>query len=138
MKNKELESLIFDFLTAVEDSLVLLERQFGSRSLLALWREKKIEQRGELRHGISYQLHGKGCMIEYPEFCIDFDYGPNERTDGFDAWRLYNYACEFPEKHKKYTDIKIVEAELAQYEQMQKIRKLKNSNSDLYFFEEIQ
>ena len=41
MKNIELESLIFDFLTAAEDSLVLLERKFGSRSLLALWREKK-------------------------------------------------------------------------------------------------
>jgi len=138
MKNIELESLIFDFLTAAEDSLVLLERKFGSRSLLALWREKKIEQRGELSPGISYQLHGRGCMIEYPEFCIDFDYGPNERTDGFDAWRLYNYACEFPEKHQKYTDLKIVEAELNQYAQIKKIKKIDNSSSDLYFLEHNQ
>jgi hypothetical protein len=73
-------------------------------------------------------------MIEYPEYCVDFDFGPNGRTDGFDAWRLYNYACEFPEKHAKYTNFATVESELNQYIQENMVKKMDNSTSNLYFF----
>jgi len=123
MINKDLELLIFDFLGAVETSLQLLEDKFGSRSLQQLWHEKKIAQRGKVLNGVSYQLHGSGCMIEYPDYCVDFDFGPNGRTDGFDAWRLYNYACELPEKHAKYTNLTIVESELNQYIQGDIVKK---------------
>lgn len=134
MINKDLESLIFDFLSAVETSLQLLEDKFGSRSLHQLWHDKKIAQRGEIFKGVSYQLHGNGCMIEYPEHCVDFDFGPNGRTDGFDAWRLYNYACEFPQKYVKYTNVATVESELNQYIQKDMVKKIDNSTSNLYFF----
>lgn len=82
---------------------------------------------------MSYQLHGNGCMIEYPDYCVDFDFGPNGRTDGFDAWRLHNYACEFPEKHAKYTNLTTAESELNQYIQEDIIKKIGNSSSNLYF-----
>jgi hypothetical protein len=134
MINKDLKLLIFDFLSAVEASLKLLEDKFGSRSLHQLWHDNKIAQRGEIFKGVSYQLHGNGCMIEYPEYCVDFDFGPNGRTDGFDAWRLYNYACEFPEKHAKYTNFATVESELNQYIQENMVKKMDNSTSNLYFF----
>jgi hypothetical protein len=134
MINKNLKLLIFDFLGAVETSLQLLEDKFGSRSLHQLWHDNKIAQRGEIFKGVSYQLHGNGCMIEYPEYCVDFDFGPNGRTDGFDAWRLYNYACEFPEKHAKYTNLTTVESELNQYIQENMVKKIDNSTSNLYFF----
>lgn len=133
MINKDLESLIFDFLSAVKTSLQLLEDRFGSRSLHQLLHDKKIAQRGEIFKGVSYQLHGNGCMIEYPEHCVDFDFGPNGRTDGFDAWRLYNYACEFPEKYAKYTNLATVKLELNKYIQEDMIKKTDNSTSNLYF-----
>ncbi|UVM52597.1 hypothetical protein LOY38_11445 [Pseudomonas sp. B21-015] len=72
-------------------------------------------------------------MIEYPEHCVDFDFGPNGRTDGFDAWRLYNYACESPEKYAKYTNVATVESELNQYIQEDMVKKIDNFTSNLYF-----
>ncbi|WP_422396291.1 DUF6896 domain-containing protein [Pseudomonas trivialis] len=47
-----------------------------------------------------------GCSVYLPEVCVDFDYGPDGRLDGFDLWRLYVYACELP-KNIKNTTIKI-------------------------------
>ncbi|WP_428839041.1 DUF6896 domain-containing protein [Pseudomonas trivialis] len=43
--------------------------------------------------------------------CVDFDYGPDGRLDGFDLWRLYMYACELPKKYKKYNDKDLLERE---------------------------
>ena len=135
MTDRDLTLLISDFLDEVESSLVLFEKKFGSRSLHQLWREKKIPQRGEIFDGISYQLHGNGCMVEFPDHCVDFDFGPEERTDGFDSWRLYNYATEHSEKYPKYKTQESIEVELKKYEQENIIKKLENSYSDLYFFQ---
>ncbi|MFJ3008834.1 DUF6896 domain-containing protein [Pseudomonas fluorescens] len=135
MTDKILKVLITDFLEDVESTLKLLEKKFGSRSLHQLWKDKKISQRGEVSEGISYQLHGIGCMIEFPDHCIDFDFGPNERTDGFDAWRLFNYACDHPEKYPSYTKLENIEAGLKNYEEAKLIKKLKDSYSNLYFLQ---
>lgn len=111
----------------------MLEKKFGSRSLHKLWRQKEIPQRGDVGGGISYQLHGNGCMIEYPDYCIDFDFGFNERADGFDAWRLYNYASEFPQKYKEFQDLPKIEEELEHLASEKKISRL-NGYSTLYYF----
>src|SRR5471030_2553125 len=95
-KNELLEKLIVDFLSKVEKAAVLLQEKFGTRCILRLWHSKKIEQCGTISDNITYELHGVGCAVYLPEACIDFDYGPNGRTDGFDVWRLYLLACELP------------------------------------------
>ena len=133
MSSQEFQFLIDDYLTAVESALELLELKFGSRDLLGLWREKKIAQRGSLTDDITYQLHGNGCMVEYPELCVDFDYGPEGRTDGFDAWRLYNFACEKIEKYEKYNDLNLIKTEIEKYAHEGKIGKIESSYSNLYF-----
>ncbi|WP_431078424.1 DUF6896 domain-containing protein [Pseudomonas siliginis] len=48
----------------------------------------KIESCGEVIDGIEYELHGIGCAIHFPTESVDFDYGSNNRIDGFDEWRL--------------------------------------------------
>ncbi|MFJ2485641.1 DUF6896 domain-containing protein [Pseudomonas sp. NPDC087639] len=138
MIDKDLTLLISDFLKEVNSSLELLEKKFGSKSVHQLWRDKKIAQRGEISDGITYQIHGNGCMIEFPDHCVDFDFDPEERADWFDAWRLYNYACEYPDKYPKYTKLENVELELKKHEQQKIVSKIKNSYSNLYFLQDHQ
>ncbi|AKV02707.1 hypothetical protein AKJ09_09370 [Labilithrix luteola] len=47
---------------------------------------------GELPNGARYEFHGVGCRYSSSTFVVDFDFGPDGRTDGFDAWRLALFA----------------------------------------------
>ncbi|WP_446739719.1 DUF6896 domain-containing protein [Pseudomonas sp. TH15] len=96
---------------------------------MRLWRSKKIERCGEIINGIQYELHGVGCAIHFPTESVDFDYGSNNRIDGFDAWRLYIYASDRPLKYKKYCDKKIVEKELNEYIASGRIEKMSPSDN---------
>ncbi|WLI09330.1 hypothetical protein PSH66_13675 [Pseudomonas sp. FP597] len=71
---------------------------------------KKIPQRGSIANEVTYELHGIGCRVYLAETCIDFDYGPDERIDGFDRWRLYMYACELPLRYQKHINKDVVGA----------------------------
>lgn len=133
MKNKELEYLIDDFLAQVEKATTLLKEKFGTRCILRLWGTKKIAQRGKVNDEVTYELHGVGCRVYLPDTCIDFDYGPDERIDGFDPWRLYIYANETPEKHPKYTELDDVERDLDEYISSGKVERIAGSMSRLYF-----
>jgi hypothetical protein len=131
MKTNEqtLEDLISDFLSKVESGTELLQKKFGTRNILRLWRTKKIERRGEIINGIQYELHGVGCAIHFPSESVDFDYGSNDRIDGFDVWRLYIYASDRPLKYKKYCDKKIVEKEFKEYLASGRIEKMSLSDN---------
>lgn len=133
MKTQTLENLITEYLTQVKQATDLLERSFGTKNLLSLWRSKKIPQRGNITNDVTYELHGIGCRVYLSEICIDFDYGPNDRVDGFDPWRLYTYACEVPQKYKKYTNQNRLKREFDEYLKAGKAIQINNSMSDLYF-----
>jgi hypothetical protein len=132
-RNESLEQLIFDFLSMVDKATSLLEEKFGSRCILRLWRSNKIERCGAVAGVITYELHGVGCAVYFPDLCIDFDYGPDDRTDGFDVWRLYIFACELPLKYKKYTDKGVLENEFKEYVTLGKVEKISSSTDELYF-----
>ncbi|MGF0242593.1 DUF6896 domain-containing protein [Rhodococcus sp. IEGM1300] len=133
MKNKNLEYLIDDFLAQVERATDLLEDKFGKKCVLQLWRKNDIPRSGEILDGISYELHGVGCRVYFPEMCIDFDYGPSERIDGFDVWRLYIYACEVPLRHPKYLNEDALKQDFHDYVSLGKIERIFESMSNLYF-----
>jgi hypothetical protein len=133
MKNKDLECLIDDFLIQVDRATSLLEEKFGRRCILRLWRANEIPQRGRITARISYELHGVGCRVKFPEICIDFDYGPNERVDGFDVWRLYMYASEVPSLHPKYKNQSVLETDFDDYIKLGKVERVRDSMSRLYF-----
>ena len=130
---KDLEYLIDDFLAQVERATDLLEARFGKKCILRLWRAKEIPQRGEVLAGINYELHGVGCRVYFPEACVDFDYGPSERVDGFDVWRLYTYACEVPRLHPKYTDQETLKRDFNKYINLGKVERIFGFMSNLYF-----
>ena len=133
MKNKDLECLIDDFLIQVDRATDLLEEKFGRKCILRLWRANEIPQRGLVTDSISYELHGVGCRVSFPKMCIDFDYGPDERVDGFDVWRLYVYACEVPSLHPKYIDQSVLERDFEEYIKLGKVERVSGSMSSLYF-----
>lgn len=133
MKNIDLEYLIDDFLAQVQKATDLLEGRFGKKCILRLWIAKEIPQRGEILGGINYELHGVGCRVYFPEVCVDFDYGPDDRVDGFDVWRLYIYACEVPRLHPKYKDPDALKRDFNEYVNLGKVERISGSMSSLYF-----
>lgn len=129
--DKNLEDLIIDFLSKVESGTELLQKKFGVRNILRLWRSKQIERCGEINNNTQYELHGVGCAIHFPSESVDFDYGSGGRIDGFDVWRLYIYATDRPEQYKKFTDKKTLEDEFTNYISLNKIKKM-SINDNLY------
>lgn len=126
-----IEDLIKGFLSKVEEGTTLLKKKFGTQNILRLWRSGQIERCGEIIDGVEYELHGVGCAIHFPTELVDFDYGPNNRIDGFDVWRLYMYAADRPEEYKKYTDINFLESEFKSYIDSGRIKKISPSD-ELY------
>jgi hypothetical protein len=41
---------------------------------------------------VRYYKHGYGCAVHLPTGTVDFDFGEHGEIDGFDVWRLSNYA----------------------------------------------
>lgn len=106
-------NLITDYLSAVDDCLALFDQKFGRRDLVRAWKEGVVPQTGELSDGIEYQMHGVGCAVEYADHDVDFDFA-NQHEVGFDAWRLWRYAKQFPKRYPDYQHRAAVEAEMAQ------------------------
>ncbi|SEO38667.1 hypothetical protein [Pseudomonas sp. ok266] len=129
--DKNLENLITDFLSKVESGTELLQKKFGTRNILRLWRSKQIERCGEITDEIKYELHGVGCAIHFPSESVDFDYGSNSRIDGFDVWRLYIYASDRPHIYEKYCDKKTLEKEFKELISSNRIEKM-SINDNLY------
>ena len=59
-------------------------------SLLRAYRVKIIPKEGDVDN-IHYSFHGVGCYFEFKDGIIDIDFGPDDRCDGFDEYRLYKY-----------------------------------------------
>ncbi len=135
MNIQQLENLITEYLAQVKKATDLLERSFGTKNILGLWRTKKISQRGSVNGDVTYELHGIGCRVYISEICIDFDYGPEDRVDGFDLWRLFIYACELPEKYKPYTNRELLEHDFNEYLKLGKAKKIPGGMSNLYFIQ---
>jgi hypothetical protein len=129
---RKLDNRVF---SASKKATDLLEQSFGTKNILRLWRSKKIPQRGSVTDDVTYELHGIGCSVYLSEICVNFDYGPDERIDGFDSWRLYMYACEVPSKYKKYTHKESLELEFSEYLKKGKAKKITGSLSNLYFMQ---
>ena len=130
-QSETLEILINDFISMVESSTLVFERKFGTRDIRRLWRTESIKRCGRVTRGVKYELHGIGCRINLSTGSVGFDYGPNGEINGFDVWRLYNFARERPSKYKKYCNKNNIEKELEEYINLKKIKKM-SAISNLY------
>ncbi len=112
-----LQGLIREYLAAVAEAVAILRGEMGRTDLLPAVGSMQIPRRGPLHSGGIYEFHGVGCRVSRSEASVDFDFGPNGRTDGFDAWRLSSYAREtgkYPEFHSEaVTDAALAELDRA-------------------------
>ena len=84
---QELLSLIHSYIGLVRRACDQMMRAFGTSDLLGAVHTGAIPREGAVA-GMTYQFHGVGCEVGIDGDLVDFDFGPEERCDGFDAWRL--------------------------------------------------
>lgn len=107
MKKDVVVSLISDYMRDVRIINDLFAKKYQRKDLLRAWREKVIPQYGIIGDNIEYGFHGIGCCVVFPDREVDFDFGPENRIDGFDLWRLTIYL----ESRKDITTITAKELE---------------------------
>jgi len=92
-RTSEIIQLISDYQRAAKSTVTGLKLQTKSKNLLADCHSGKIPRRGTLLQPRGkFQFHGVGCRFEVNKRIVEVDFGPQNRFDGFDAWRLQQYA----------------------------------------------
>src|SRR5688572_13882058 len=84
-------NLINSFLKDVAEIADIFYKKYDRKDLLRACHTGTIPRVGKLQ-GVSYSFHGIGLYAKNRKIEIDFDFGPDNRIDGFDSWRLWNYA----------------------------------------------
>jgi hypothetical protein len=92
-------SLVHEYLRLVSRAVDELRGATSFVDLLAAWKSRKVPQHGTTPSGAAFHFHGIGCRVEFKDVCVDFDFGPDGRHDGFDTWRLYEFAHQRPESY---------------------------------------
>jgi hypothetical protein len=132
----DLITVIQEYQREVDDGLALFEQQVGRRDLIAAWREGILEKSGVLKDGTEYEFHGVGCCLFFNDHEIDFDFSVGERSDGFDSWKLWRYAKQFPDRFPRYQSKSEVEKDFGGLVAAGMIVQLFPAQSALYFFVE--
>ena len=117
----------------------LLKRTKELKSLMSAWREKVILREGfiDKEKKVEYQFHGIGiCFIDHKRNkVVDVDFGPNERVDGFDAWRLHQYIENNKEFENEHVELSEIEAFLGSLVKKKALTADKGfEDSGLYYF----
>jgi hypothetical protein len=102
----EMLELINDYQETVRFGVEEMQKQFNTRQLLKDWRSGIISKSGMLVSGTEYDFHGVGCFLTINNITVNFDFGPDDRYDGFDLWRLGCFVDEKPEIYKSYFENK--------------------------------
>lgn len=131
--NKNFKNLIASYLADVAKGMALFEKLIGKKRPIKAWRDKDIEQKGNLSSEVKYELHGIGCFLIYPEYYVNFDFGPNGRFDGFELWRLSQYLDERKSNYQAY-DESLLKQDFEQALKDGVIAKSKAQYCNLYYF----
>jgi hypothetical protein len=127
-------ALIDLYRRAVDRAVKRLYAAFCEDDLLRAVNLRKIPREGTLDDGTTYRFHGVGCEVDDRNVVVDFDFGPDRRHDGFDAWRLRAFAEQFSE-WTEYHDIRIVEERMKELERDGLIRNPHwDPSPHLYYF----
>jgi hypothetical protein len=114
-----MEQRLSKLIRAFEQETAEMLREFlgraGSRSLREL-REAKLPRKGYIagRPRIVYRFHGVGLELRIGRRHVDFDFGCDGRTGGFDEWRLWAFARERPEEFPEFQNKGLLDAALAE------------------------
>lgn len=86
-------NIINDYIFCSKYLCLLLKDEYGiqNQTLLSARRSENIPKNGLLSNNIKFNFHGTGCYFEFDEGSIDVEFGPNDRCDGFDLYRLKEF-----------------------------------------------
>jgi hypothetical protein len=90
----DIERLIKDFQDSVKEVVELFYKKYNRKDLLCAWHEGIYSQTGKIGPTAKYSFHGVGLAVELNDKTIDFDFGEDDRIDGFDTWRLWKFALK--------------------------------------------
>src|SRR3990167_1171725 len=84
--------------TYIFESARLAERvcRLYSQPTLLAGRQSGAIPRSGLLEGLEFDFHGIGCWISENGLSVDFDFLPDGRLGGFDAWRLQVFSQSNP------------------------------------------
>jgi hypothetical protein len=100
--DREIFGLIAAFLAAVRVAVETLRPHVGEGSMLQNVRANPSLRRGALPGGVDYYFHGIGCAFTRDGRTVDFNFGPAGEINGFDAWRLWLFAEQDPERFPQW------------------------------------
>lgn len=110
-------NLISDYRSIVQTAVQEMQKTYQTSDLLKEWRLGNIPREGVLASGTRFEFHGVGCFITVDDVVVNFDFGPENRCDGFDAWRLSLFASEKADLYPDFSSNKdLIEKELIQLE----------------------
>jgi hypothetical protein len=109
--------LIGRYIDSVARVVTALKAQAGNSDVLRAVVDGRLPRDGGFGEGGEYRFHGVGCDATIDGVEVDFDFGPEGRHDGFDAWRLHVFAKNFPE-FADLRELSAVESLLAQMEKL--------------------
>lgn len=105
--------LILDFQNTSKIVAEKFYKKYGTENLLlAVRNEKIIPREGSFDSIKEYSFHGSGLYAKLDDIEIDFDFGPNNRVDGFDAWRLLRFAESKPKIYSIFNSTETIQKEL--------------------------
>lgn len=91
--DSRLKQLIDNYLDSVRVAVALLEEAGIPRPASdRAWATNGISGTGALRGGATYRKHGYGCKVHLASGSVDFDFGRAGQINGFDMWRLADFA----------------------------------------------
>ncbi|MHA3913787.1 DUF6896 domain-containing protein [Halovulum sp. GXIMD14793] len=131
--NDKLRLVIEAYLRRVATGLDLFRSQIGETHPLHSWRSGHLLQKGRLGENLGYEFHGVGCAFTFPDCRVDFDFGPDGRTDGFDVWRLGLFVDSCPQNFPYYASQSALENDFSSAVEARRIVKLERANCNLYY-----
>lgn len=90
---KNIEALIDSYISCAGRMCDIIMKSFVLPDGILRGRRLGIVPKEGVIGDVHYIFHGAGCYFEFKDGHIDIDFGPENRCDGFDAYRLYDYLC---------------------------------------------
>ena len=92
--NSDLDELITKYVDVAAELFPRVAQHLGASASISNtdWAMLGVPERGITSDGIKYFKHGYGVVITDGKRKIDLDLGDNGEINGFDAWRLFDFA----------------------------------------------
>lgn len=103
--------LIKEYIACARYVSGLLKEAAGNpENIIGAYRTTGMPKEGYLEGDIYYNFHGVGCYFELQNTKIDIDFGPGNRCDGFDLYRLEGFHLSRTEKYPELSEVVLKEA----------------------------